>query len=268
MKTSSNSILKSHRELFLGSIYDFVSIGSVRLNKQNKITIDKKTGELIILIPSDMNGLQIGKEPPDNIGITFCDGSVLTVEYKITPEWPPPPHLRSIGSKIALRPPTEGTQETSSSNNEFGYISKYSYSFYPANGQAGKIGYFRYDFHPEFTGQNLIADHPYFHLHVSKDEIPRLPTGVVALPEVLSYIEAILSPEQCKARLLKLLNEATRNSLRLLVAQLGPVGFRQLVSTQFSSYKEFTEFKGAEAVSSMAKEFGLPDPANKKNLWW
>lgn len=52
-------------------------------------------------------------------------------------------------------------------NTPYGYISEYSYSFYPdlRSSRARDIGYVRYDFHPEVMGNGDTGGHPYFHFH-------------------------------------------------------------------------------------------------------
>lgn len=49
----------------------------------------------------------------------------------------------------------------------YGYVSEYSYSFYPdvRSKRARDIGYIRFDFHPRVMGDGDTGGHPYFHFH-------------------------------------------------------------------------------------------------------
>jgi hypothetical protein len=129
----------------------------------------------------------------------------------------------------------------------YGYISEYSYSFYPdmKSQQAKQIGYFRFDFHPQVMGNGDTGDHPYFHLHalstgedleeLETDSIEhetaqrqsmRFPSGLILPDMIVSSLEARLAPRIREKRIAKAIDEFNWHYLTL---DLTPIALKERI---------------------------------------
>jgi hypothetical protein len=127
-------------------------------------------------------------------------------------------------------------------------IREYSYNFYPnrASDRAKRLGYFRYDFHPQKMGDGDLGSHPYFHFHSAyfgegtedQDDDIRLVTGPIGFGDILAACEQNLFPEKRQARLEEWFKQGKFEELQ---PDLTPDGFQQLARRLFDrhSWKSF-----------------------------
>lgn len=103
----------------------------------------------------------------------------------------------------------------------YGYVSEYSYSFYPdlRSKRARDIGYIRFDFHPHVMGDGDIGGHPYFHFHagLSGEEFEEIELQAMienAQPKTLADSLALINAKQ-----------VSESSVRLPTGFMLPDGF-------------------------------------------
>jgi len=162
----------------------------------------------------------------------------------------------------------------------YGYISEYSYSFYPdINSEKAKaIGYMRYDFHPSTMGDGDLGAHPYCHFHggltgeeleeIELDESKgivqrqhgllktefRLPTGIIMPEAFLTVLESALSPKARRLRIENALSSLEQErSWYYLMMDLTPSGVKQ-IGLQYYTVPKWNQLLSLEACKlAMAK---------------
>lgn len=195
---------------------------------------------------------------PFRDGIVLSDGSVITstITVKEIPQsW-----------KAGNFSPVKPVVTLMNRNGEpWAIITNYSYSFYPnnSNAMAKKLGYFRYDFHPDTQGDGDFGSHPYFHSHRDfvnandeQNEEIRWPTGLVHLSELLSLCERNLFPAQRLERLVRNLSNGEFDELAL---DLSPEGMNDLLVSHFSK-TQWQKYKYRYRCMSFLKHSGWTLP--------
>ncbi len=153
-------------------------------------------------------------------GIVFPDGSILTV-FIVWKSPPIPLSYQAVDREVQI---------LDESSQLVGYVSEYSYCFYPNSRIADQIGYFRYDFHMEAMGDGDLGEHSHFHFHRSVGKEFRHATGpIFNFDSIVSGIEAVLARDTRNARLQKVFEQGdfqqlaldlTRDGIRTLAEKL------------------------------------------------
>lgn len=217
---------------------DMVDCGPVQLQRDNG---GRGVSSYTLSLPKAAKAREIrecwknDRRKMPRAGIVFPEGSILSVLFVWKP--PPIPLSHSI-----IEPHVRIVDEHSL---VIGYVSEYSYCFYPNSKLADEIGYFRYDFHVDAMGDGDLGKHGYFHFHRSTQKDFRHETGpLIEFDRVVSGLEAILARDSRAARLLKAFEEGDFQKLAL---DLTRDGIRQMANELLSKdRKKFPHIKKLE----------------------
>lgn len=163
----------------------------------------------------------------------------------------------------------------------YGFISEYSYSFYPdmLSKRAREIGYLRFDFHPDVMGDGDTGGHPYFHLHsgasgeeaeeqeihealkgssregidrIADKEISeiRLPSPLMMPESLIKTLEYSLAPQSRRTRIEKAVSEMDWYYLML---DLTPHSLKKRMIDKFGQAEWERQIKSEPAMVAMKR---------------
>lgn len=196
------------------------------LRSSSELKIEVPAGDVYSEIRTKWKARDYGNLPTK--GLCLLDeesgshSSIVTVRFvcKALDKFDKMPYPSELGDAI-LR---DANQQP------FGYISEYSYSFYPdmRSARARHIGYLRFDFHPHVMGDGDTGGHPYFHFHAgatgeepeeielqagheappepAKNQI-RLPSPLMMPESLIKTLEYTLAPKARQGRIDKALSD-------------------------------------------------------------
>lgn len=230
------------------AIFRFVEDGLVELRGTHEI--DENLG--YIRIPSSSGEADLvrvrvesGQEPDH--GLVFRDGSAVCIRYSVK-RGAIPHSLRHVSPSIKL---------PNNTDSPVGYVSEYSYSFFRSNAATFEAPHFRLDYHPDNMGLGQVADHPVFHLHQTGNGPPRIPTGFISPADLLEYLEALVDPQQQRARFRAMFNSGDYFAFRYLYVRLSESGFLRLVKEELGTQRNLRNWTHKAVLREFAREYQL-----------